>query len=129
MNAIYKFTDNTNVVGQISNNNESKYRREIEGLVMWFNENNLSLKVGKTKELIIDSERKEENMPPSTPTELRLRCILAWYGSCSAQDHKKLQKVVCTAQTITGAHLPSMDSTYMTRCPQKGFQHQRPNPP
>eukprot|EP00061_Rhincodon_typus_P007758 g29767.t1 len=23
-------------------------------------------------------------------------CIMAWYGNCSAQDHKKLQKVVCT---------------------------------
>eukprot|EP00061_Rhincodon_typus_P000571 g12084.t1 len=27
------------------------------------------------------------------------RCITAWYGNCSAQDHKKLQKVMCTAQT------------------------------
>eukprot|EP00061_Rhincodon_typus_P002856 g18671.t1 len=29
------------------------------------------------------------------------RCITAWSGNCSAQDCKKLQKVVCTAQTIT----------------------------
>eukprot|EP00061_Rhincodon_typus_P001336 g14490.t1 len=34
-------------------------------------------------------------------------CIMAWYGNCSAQDYKKLQKVVCTAQTITEANLPS----------------------
>eukprot|EP00061_Rhincodon_typus_P004589 g22943.t1 len=26
--------------------------------------------------------------------------ITTWYGKCSAQDRKKLQKVVCTAQTI-----------------------------
>eukprot|EP00061_Rhincodon_typus_P011137 g35935.t1 len=25
-------------------------------------------------------------------------CIMAWYSNCSAQDRKKLQKVVCTAQ-------------------------------
>eukprot|EP00061_Rhincodon_typus_P014196 g41075.t1 len=43
-------------------------------------------------------------------------CITAWYGNCSAQDHKKLQKVVYTAQTITEANLPSMDSTCMARC-------------
>eukprot|EP00061_Rhincodon_typus_P009843 g33649.t1 len=34
-------------------------------------------------------------------------CIMAWYGNCSAQFGKKLQKVVCTAQTITEANLPS----------------------
>eukprot|EP00061_Rhincodon_typus_P002475 g17666.t1 len=58
MNAIYKFADNTTVVGQISNIDESKYRSQIEGLVTWCNENNLSLNVGKTKELIIDLRKK-----------------------------------------------------------------------
>eukprot|EP00061_Rhincodon_typus_P012432 g38165.t1 len=41
--------------------------------------------------------------------------ITAWYGNCSAQDRKKLQKVVTTAQTIMEANLPSMDSIY-TAC-------------
>eukprot|EP00061_Rhincodon_typus_P003531 g20306.t1 len=36
-------------------------------------------------------------------------CITAWYGNSSAQERKKLQKVVCTAQTITEANLPPMD--------------------
>eukprot|EP00061_Rhincodon_typus_P008430 g31026.t1 len=57
-NVIYKFADNTTVVGRISNNDESRYRREIQGLVTWCNENNLSLKGGKTKELIIDFRKK-----------------------------------------------------------------------
>eukprot|EP00061_Rhincodon_typus_P013984 g40716.t1 len=39
-----------------------------------------------------------------------------WYGNCSAQHCKKLQKVVCTAQTITEANLPSMDSIYTSHC-------------
>eukprot|EP00061_Rhincodon_typus_P009058 g32236.t1 len=43
-------------------------------------------------------------------------CIMAWYGNCSAQDRKKLQKVLCTAQTIMEAKLPSMDSIYSARC-------------
>ena len=30
-------------------------------------------------------------------------CITAWYGNCLASDRKALQKVVCTAQYITGA--------------------------
>eukprot|EP00061_Rhincodon_typus_P013521 g39931.t1 len=58
MNTIYKFANDTTVVGWISNSNESKCRREIEGLVTGCNENNLSPNIGKTKELIIDFRKK-----------------------------------------------------------------------
>eukprot|EP00061_Rhincodon_typus_P007899 g30036.t1 len=58
MNTMYKFADNITTVGQISNNDESKHRREIEGLVTWCNESNLSVNVSKTKELIIDFRKK-----------------------------------------------------------------------
>ena len=30
-------------------------------------------------------------------------CITAWYGNCLASDRKALQRVLCTAQYITGA--------------------------
>eukprot|EP00061_Rhincodon_typus_P003115 g19314.t1 len=43
-------------------------------------------------------------------------CMTAWYGSCSAQDLKELQKVVCTAQTMTEANLSSMGSICTARC-------------
>eukprot|EP00061_Rhincodon_typus_P012812 g38773.t1 len=43
-------------------------------------------------------------------------CITAWYGNCSAQDRKKIQKVARTAQTITEAKLPSTDSIYTACC-------------
>ena len=33
-------------------------------------------------------------------------CITAWYGNCSASNRKALQRVVRTAQYITGAKLP-----------------------
>eukprot|EP00061_Rhincodon_typus_P015365 g42994.t1 len=62
-NAIYKFADDTTAVGRISNNNQSKYRREIEGLVTRCKENNLSLNMGKTKEVIIDLRKKRERIP------------------------------------------------------------------
>eukprot|EP00061_Rhincodon_typus_P007916 g30069.t1 len=57
-NVTCKFTDGTPAVGRIPNNDESKYRRETEGLVTWCNENNLSLNIEKTKELIIDFRKK-----------------------------------------------------------------------
>eukprot|EP00061_Rhincodon_typus_P018395 g47553.t1 len=172
-NAIYKFADDPTALGWISNNDESK---EIEGLVMSCNDNNLSFNVSKTKELIIDLRKKgRENAPifyngaevvsvkflGVTITDslswsshvdvtvrkaqqshfflrrfrkfgmsinshtnfyrciietIQSRCITAWYGDCSAQDHKKLQEVVCTAQTIMEANLPSMDSIYASCC-------------
>eukprot|EP00061_Rhincodon_typus_P000668 g12388.t1 len=62
MNAIYKFVDNTTVLGRISN--ESKCRREREGLVTWCNENNLSFKVSKTKELIVDFRKNGGEQAP-----------------------------------------------------------------
>eukprot|EP00061_Rhincodon_typus_P002757 g18385.t1 len=46
-------------------------------------------------------------------------CITAWYGNCSAQDCKKRQKVVCTAQTITEANLSSVDPIHTARCHRK----------
>eukprot|EP00061_Rhincodon_typus_P017277 g45901.t1 len=43
-------------------------------------------------------------------------CIVAWYGNCSAQDHKKLLRVVYTTQSIMQAKLPSIDSIYTSHC-------------
>ncbi|KAK6314528.1 hypothetical protein J4Q44_G00159870 [Coregonus suidteri] len=42
-------------------------------------------------------------------------CITAWYGNCSASDRKALQRVVCTAQYITGAKLPAIQDLYTRR--------------
>ena len=39
-------------------------------------------------------------------------CITAWYGNCSASDRKALQRVVRTAQYITGAKLPAIQDLY-----------------
>ena len=39
-------------------------------------------------------------------------CITAWYGNCSASNRKALQKVVHTAQYITGAKLPAIQDLY-----------------
>ncbi|KAI4886868.1 hypothetical protein NFI96_031235 [Prochilodus magdalenae] len=53
-NVIIKFADDTTIVGLISNNNEEAYREEVSFLTHWCRENNLSLNVNKTKELIVD---------------------------------------------------------------------------
>lgn len=53
-NQIIKFADNTTVVGLNSSNDESAYRDEVQQLAFWCSENNLSLNVDKTKEMIAD---------------------------------------------------------------------------
>jgi gmma-aminobutyric acid receptor subunit gamma len=49
-------------------------------------------------------------------------CITAWYGNCSASDRKALQRVVCTAQYITGAKLPAIQDLYTRHCQRKALK-------
>ena len=43
-------------------------------------------------------------------------CITAWYGNCSASDRKALQRVVRTAQYITGLNLTAIQDLYTRQC-------------
>ncbi|KAI5619532.1 gastrula zinc finger protein XlCGF28.1-like [Silurus asotus] len=43
-------------------------------------------------------------------------CVTVWYGSCSAAERKALQRVVKTAQRITGTPLPAMEDIQKKRC-------------
>ena len=49
-------------------------------------------------------------------------CITTWYGNCSASDRKALQRVVRTAQYITGAKLPAIQDLYTRRCQRKALK-------
>ncbi len=59
-----KYADDTTVVGLIHNGNETAYREEVERLSSWCSDNNLSLNVQKTKELILDFRK---HRPAHTP--------------------------------------------------------------
>ena len=50
------------------------------------------------------------------------RCLTAWYGNYSAADRKMLQRVVLTAQYITGAKLPAFQILYTRRCQRKALK-------
>ncbi len=66
-NHIIKFADDTTVVGLISNNDETHYREEVAQLAEWCGTNNLSLNVGKTKEVVLDFRRRNSvDQPPLT---------------------------------------------------------------
>uniref|UniRef100_A0A8K9XHI6 Reverse transcriptase domain-containing protein n=1 Tax=Oncorhynchus mykiss TaxID=8022 RepID=A0A8K9XHI6_ONCMY len=49
-------------------------------------------------------------------------CITPWYGNCSAHNRKALQRVVRSAQRITGGKLPALQDTYTTRCHRKAIK-------
>uniref|UniRef100_A0A8C7MLP8 Alkylated DNA repair protein AlkB homologue 8 N-terminal domain-containing protein n=1 Tax=Oncorhynchus kisutch TaxID=8019 RepID=A0A8C7MLP8_ONCKI len=180
-----KFADDTTVVGLITNNDETAYREEVRALGVGCQENNLTLNVNKTKEMIVDFRKQQREHPPihidgtvvervasfkflgihitdklnwSTHTDSivkkvqqrlfnlrRLKkfglstkaltnfyrctiesilagCITAWYGNCSALNRKALQRVVRSAQRITGGKLPALQDTYTTRCYRKAIK-------
>ena len=51
---VTKFSDDTTVIGLISDGDEGVYRTEVERLAGWRSDNNLVLNVSKTEEMIID---------------------------------------------------------------------------
>ncbi len=63
--SIVKLTDDTVVLGLISNNDETAYLDEVERLTSWCQDNCLSLNVSKTKDLIVDFRKRQQR--PYTP--------------------------------------------------------------
>ena len=54
----------TEVVGLNTDNDETAYRGEVRDLTMWWKDNNLSLNVSKTKEMIVDYRKKRTEPTP-----------------------------------------------------------------
>jgi hypothetical protein len=48
----------------ITNNYETAYRKEVRALAMWCQENNLSININKTRELIVDFRKQQREHPP-----------------------------------------------------------------
>ena len=63
-NSIIKFAEDTIAVGLITINDERAYREEVRTLGVWCLENNLSLNVNKTKEMIVDFRKQQSEHPP-----------------------------------------------------------------
>ena len=49
-------------------------------------------------------------------------CITAWYGNYLASNRKALQRIVRTAQYITGAKLSAIPDLYTTRYQRKALK-------
>uniref|UniRef100_A0A3B3QVD1 Reverse transcriptase domain-containing protein n=1 Tax=Paramormyrops kingsleyae TaxID=1676925 RepID=A0A3B3QVD1_9TELE len=181
-NTILKFADDTTVIGLISEDDETAYREEVRLLAEWCQDNNLTLNVNKTKEMIVDFRKqatehrpiniggeaveqvsslrflrvtltddlkwsshtaaivkraqqrlyflrrlRKARMSPTTlcrfyrctVESILTGCITSWYSSCSVQDNRALQRVVHSAQKITGTQLPAIHDIHTIRCLRK----------
>jgi gmma-aminobutyric acid receptor subunit gamma len=46
-------------------------------------------------------------------------CITTWYSNCTVRYRRALQRVMSSAQRITGGTLPALHEIYSTRCHRK----------
>ena len=58
----------------------------------------------------------------ATTESILTGCITAWYGNCTAQNRKALQRVVRTAEKICGCALPHIQAIYDDRCVRKAHR-------
>ena len=92
-----KFSDDTTLVGLVSNNDEGRYRKEVERLVGLCSDNNLELNVLKTKEMIIDFHKKHCPTPHLSINGVRVELVdsfkflgtvissdLSWAANCTS---------------------------------------------
>ena len=182
---MFKFADDTTVTGLISGNDETAYRGVVSSITEWCDQNNLSLNISKTKEIVVDYCKNKVELQPlfindqaveivenfkflvttissslkwCTNVDLIVKkahqrlyflrqlkkfkvsknamchfyramiesvltfSITVWFGSCSADDKKRLNRVVKTASKIIGKSLPSVGDIYDVRILKLGLK-------
>ena len=91
--------------------------------------NTSALTAKAQKRLYFLRRLKKVNSPPSIMTSfyrgtiesVLTYCITAWYGNCTDAERKSLQRIVRTAERITGAPLPPISDIYTDRCVRKAM--------
>ncbi len=105
--SIVKFADDTVVLGLINNNDETAYLDEVERLTSWCQDNCLSLNVSRTKELIVDFRKRQQQpytplMISGTPVErvssfkylsVNISVDLTWTAHIQTQVKKARQRL------------------------------------
>ncbi|KAI4871374.1 hypothetical protein NFI96_015415 [Prochilodus magdalenae] len=73
-NTIFKFADDTTILGLITDGDETAYREEVSALSEWCYHNNLSLNTSRTEEMIVDFRKLQRGGHlPCTSMELKWR--------------------------------------------------------
>ncbi|KAK3525744.1 hypothetical protein QTP70_007392 [Hemibagrus guttatus] len=119
-NHIIKFADDTTMVDLISKNDESAYREEVQRLTAWCKDNNLSLNVEKTKEMVVDFRRAQSDHSPLNINGSNVKIIkstkflvvhlaedLTWSLNTSSIT-RKAQQHFYFLRRLRKAHLPPL---------------------
>ena len=61
---LQKFSDDSSIVGCITDDDEGEYRGLIESFVTWCDNNSLKLNISKTKEVVVDYRRSRRSPAP-----------------------------------------------------------------
>ena len=61
---IFKFTVDMMVVGLITDDDKTPFMEEVRDLAVWCQDNNLSLNISETKELIVDYRKQRAELAP-----------------------------------------------------------------
>ncbi|KAK3518729.1 hypothetical protein QTP70_010081 [Hemibagrus guttatus] len=123
-----KYTDDTTVVGRISNNDESAYSEEIQSLSAWCSMNNFTLNATKTKELIVDfwkSNSSRHSPMYINGSEVESLSSFKFLGVHISEDLSckgSLQRVLKTTQRIIGTQLPAIESLHHSRCQHRAHK-------
>jgi hypothetical protein len=103
-----KMRTNGDVVKQVENFKflgvhitKLKWSKPTKTIVKRAQQNLFPLRIGMGPQIL-------KRFYSSTIESILTGCITAWYGNCSASDRKALQRVVRTAQCITGAKRPAI---------------------
>lgn len=105
-NKIIKFSDDTTLIGIISDNDESAYRQEVQLLTEWCEANDLELNVVKTKEMHVDFRRHKSVKQPLSIGEQEVETVdsfkflgttihhtLSWEDHIQATINKSQQRL------------------------------------
>jgi hypothetical protein len=84
-----KFADDTTVGGLITDDNETAYREGVRDLAVWCQDNNFSLNISKTKELIVDYRKRRSEHPLIHIDVAVVDCATA-QQVCNQQDPQQL---------------------------------------
>ncbi|KAI3376361.1 hypothetical protein L3Q82_016849, partial [Scortum barcoo] len=106
---LQKFSDDTAIVGCVSEGNDCEYRKVIMDFVDWCELNHLQVNASKTKEMVIDFSRKpSSDIAPVNIQGLDIERWSAGEGGCSERDKKRLNRLIKRASSVCGCPLDSI---------------------
>ncbi|KAI3370375.1 hypothetical protein L3Q82_024464, partial [Scortum barcoo] len=126
---LQKFSDDTAIVGCVSEGNDCEYRKVIMDFVDWCELNHLQVNASKTKEMVIDfsSRKPSADIAPVNIQGLDIErepllrtfyetvvasvvsyAVVCWGGGCSERDKKRLNRLIKRASSVCGCPLDSI---------------------